>query len=157
MLPSGTLRVNPLVLAIHSIQANYEEDPEREYHVPDTVQALLWACCDPDDFGAPEISPLCEAIRSCDHVAVSLLLRHHANPSRREDGNNAPIFLAIQTSSAETVQLLLQYHPRSREAVPTAEGSLWDRRRTVRRRTAIEAAASCPRCRRVIPDCIAGI
>ena len=57
------------------------------------------------------------------------------------------------------LQLLLQYRvdPRSREAVPTAEGSLWDRRRTVRRRTGIEAAASFPRCRRVILDCIAGI
>ena len=26
------------------------------------LQALLWACCSPNDFGAPEVSPLGEAI-----------------------------------------------------------------------------------------------
>ena len=153
-MPAGTARANPLVLAI---QANYREDPDFEYELPDTVQALLWACCSPDDYGAPEISPLGEALRSGDDImAVSLLLQHRANPSRREDGCNDPIFLAIQMNSAENVHRLLQYHanPRSREAFPSAEGS-GSRRRVLRRRTALEALASLPRCRQVILDFIA--
>ena len=59
-LPVGTARVNPLVLAI---QANCREDPDIENDLPDTVQALLWACCSPNNFGAPEVSPLEEALR----------------------------------------------------------------------------------------------
>ena len=82
-----------------------------EYQLPDTVQALLWAYSSPDDFGAREISPLAEAIRSGDDLAVSQLLMHSANPSRREDGNNDLVFLAIQLSFAE------QVHPAT--AVPS--------------------------------------
>ena len=78
VLAEGTARVSPLVLAI---QANYQEDPDLEYDLPNT--ALLWACCSPHDFGLPEVSPLCEALRSGDNMAVSLLLRHGASPSRR--------------------------------------------------------------------------
>ena len=75
--------------------------------------------CSPDDFGAPEILPLAEAIRSGDDVAVSQLLRHSANPSRREDGNNDLVFLALQLSFAEQVHPLLLYraYPRAKEAV----------------------------------------
>ena len=76
----GTARVSPLVLAK---QANYREDPDVEHELPDTVQALLWVCCSPDDFGAPEVSPLSEALRTGDDMAVSLLPQHRANPSRR--------------------------------------------------------------------------
>ena len=153
VLPEGTARVSPLVLAI---QANYQEDPDLEYDLPNTVQALLWACCSPHDFGLPEVSPLCEALRSGDDMAVSLLLRHEASPSRREEGNNDPIFVAIQMNSAESVHRLLQYSadPRSREAVPSREGHA-GRRRLLRRRTALEAAASLPRCRQVILDFMA--
>ena len=149
----GMSRVNPLVLAI---QANCQEDPDLDYDLPDTVQALLWACCSPDDYGAPEVSPLGEALRAGDDMAVSLLLQHGANPSRREEGCNDPIFLALQANSAENVHRLLQYHanPRSREAVPSAEGS-GSGRRVLRRRTALEVAASLPRCRQVILDFIA--
>ena len=152
VLPAGTAQVNPLVLAI---QANYQEDPDLEYDLPDTVQALLWACCSPHDFGMPEVSPLGEALRAGDDMAVSLLLQHRANPSRREEGGNDPIFLAIRSNSAENVHRLLQYSadPRSREAVPTEEGC-GGRRRLLRRRTVLEAAASFPRCRQVILDFI---
>ena len=124
---------------------------------PNTIQALLWACCSPHDFGMPEVSPLCEALRSGDDMAVSLLLQHSASPSRREEGNNDPIFIAIQMSSAENVHRLLQYgaDPRSREAVPSREGHAG--RRRLRRRTALEAASSHPRCRRVLLDFMAGI
>ena len=95
-----------------------------------------------------------EAIRSSDDMAVSQLLWHRANPSRREDGHNDPIFLAIQMSSATSVQLLLEHQadPRSREAIPAADGSLRGRRRAVRRRTALEAASSFPRCRQALLD-----
>ena len=57
-------------------------------------------------------------------------------------------------SFAERVRLLLLYRAnlRAREAVPTPEGGQWGRRRTVRRRTALEAAASCSSCRRIILD-----
>ena len=37
-MPEGTGRINPLVLAI---RANYLEDPDFEYNLPDTVQL----CC----------------------------------------------------------------------------------------------------------------
>ena len=152
ILPAGTARVNPLVLAI---QANYQEDPDLEYELPDTVQALPWACCFPHDFGMLEVSPLGEAFRSGYDMAVSLLLQHRANPSRREEGGNDPIVLAIQSNSAENVHRLLQdsADPRSREAVPSEEGC-GGRRRLLRRRAALEAAASLPRCRQMILDFI---
>ena len=79
-LPSGTARVNPLVMAI---QAEYLGDRVYDNRLPKAVQALLWACCSPSDFGAPEISPLGEAIRTGDGLALSLLLHHEANPERR--------------------------------------------------------------------------
>ena len=124
--------------------------------MPDTVQALLWACCSPNDYGAPGVSLLGEAIWSGDGLAVSLLLHHGANPSRREEGSNDPIFLAIQECSAEFVKLLLHYraNPRSREAVPTADGSVRGRRITVRRRTALEAASALPGITRILLDAI---
>ena len=95
-----------------------------EYDFPDTVQALLWACCSPNDLGAPGVSPLGEAMRSGDDRAVARLLTFGAKPSRREDGEKDPIFLAIEAVSADYVQLLLAHwaDPRSREAVPTAQG-----------------------------------
>ena len=104
----------------------------------------------------PEVSPLCEALRSGDDMAVLLLLQHRASRSRREEGNNDPIFVAIQMNSAENVHRLLQYSadPRSREAVPSREGYA-GRCRLLRRRTALEAAASLPRCRQVILDFMA--
>ena len=37
-LPGGTTRVSPLVLAI---QGRYQEDPDLEYELPNTIQALL--------------------------------------------------------------------------------------------------------------------
>ena len=153
-IPGGTAMVSPLVLAI---QARYQEDPDQDHELPNTIQALLWACCSPHDFGVPEVSPLCEALRSGDDMAVLLLLQHRASPSMREEGSNDPIFLAIQMSSAENVHRLLQYsaNPRSREAIPSREGHAG--RRRLRRRTALEAAASQPRCRSVLLDFIAGI
>ena len=75
-----------------AIQGRYQEDPDLEYELPNTMQALLWACCSPHDFGMPEVSPLCEALRSGDDMAVSLLLQYRASPSRREEGSNDPIF-----------------------------------------------------------------
>ena len=104
----------------------------------------------------PEVSPLGEALRAGDDMAVSLLLQHRANPSRREEGGNDRIFFAIRRNSAENARRLLQYSvdPRPREAVPTEEGC-GGRRRLLRRRTALEAAASLPRCRQVIMDFIA--
>ena len=103
-IPGGTTMVSPLVLAI---QSRYQEDPDLEYELPNTIQAFLWACCSPHDFGMPEVSPLCEALRSGDDMAVSLLLQHRASPSRREEGSNDPIFVAIQMSSAENLHRLL--------------------------------------------------
>ena len=71
------------------------------------MQAL--ACCSPYDLGLPEVSPLCEALRSGDDMAVTHLLRHGASPSGREEGNNDSIFVTIQMNSAESVHRLLQY------------------------------------------------
>ena len=153
LLPSGTAGVSPLVLAI---QANYNDDPDIESQLPNTVQILLWSCCALDNVGAPEISPLSVAIRYSDHMAVSQLLQRQANPSRREEFDKAPIFLAIQNSMAEVVQLLLQFRadPRSREAIPADEGTATDGRREACHRTALEVAECFPRCRRVLLDFI---
>ena len=90
-VPGGTRLVNPLVLAI---QGRYQEDPDQEYELSNTIQALLWVCCSPQDFGVPKVSPLCEALRSGDDMIVSLLLQHRASPSRREEGSDDPIFVA---------------------------------------------------------------
>ena len=153
-MPGSAHMVSPLVLAI---QSRIYDDPDHEYELPTTIQTLLWARCSPHDFGVPEVSPLCEAIRSGDDMAVLLLLQNNASPSMREEGSNDPIFLAINMSSAENVHRLLQYsaNPRSREAIPSREGHAG--RRRLRRRTALEAAASHPRCRMVLLDFIAGI
>ena len=153
-MPGSAHMVSPLVLAIHS---RIYDDPDHEYELPTPIQTLLWARCSPHDFGVPEVSPLCEAIRSGDDMAVLLLLQNNASPSLREERSNDPIFLAINMSSAENVHRLLQYsaNPRSREAIPSREGHAG--RRRLRRRTALEAAASHPRCCRVLLDFIAGI
>ena len=121
-IPGGTARVSPLVLAI---QARYQEDPDQDFDLPNTIHALLWACCSPHDFGVPEVSPLCEALRSGDDMAVSLLLQHRASPSMREEGSNDPIFVAIQMSSAENVHRLLQYsaNPQVQGSHPVKRGS----------------------------------
>ena len=99
-------RISPLVLAIQSRQ---EEGSHQEQTFPNTVQALLWACCSPHDFGMPEVSPLCEALRTDDEEVVLLLLQSRASPSRREEGSNDPIFIAIQRNSAANVRRLPQY------------------------------------------------
>ena len=153
-MPGSDRMVNPLVLAI---QSRIYDDPDHDYELPTTIQTLLWARCSPHDFGEPEVSPLCDAIRSGDDMAVLLLLQNNASPTMREEGSNDPIFIAIDMSSAENVHRLLQYsaNPRSREAIPTREEHAG--RRRLRRRTALEAAASRPRCQRVLLDFIAGI
>ena len=153
-ISNGMERITPLVLAI---QSRHQENAHPEQTFPNTVQALLWACCSPHDFGMPEVSPLCEALRTDDDEAVLLLLQSRASPSRREEGSNDPIFIAIQRNSAANVRRLLQYSadPRSREAVPSREGHAG--RRRLRRRTAIEAAAAYPQCQQVIRDFITGI
>ena len=90
-LPHGAELINPLVMAV---RANYVED-EVDCCLPDTVQTLLFAHCEPNDFCSPEVSPLRDAIRSGDCRAVAHLLRFRANPNRSEDSQNAPIFTAI--------------------------------------------------------------
>ena len=153
--PSNSMeRISPLVLAI---QSRHQEYPDQGQELPNTIQALLWACCSPHDFGMPEMSPLCEALRAGDDEIVLLLLQYRASPSRREEGNNDPIFVAIQMGSAENVRRLLQSSadPRSREAVPSREGHAG--RRRLKRRTALEAAAAHPQCQRAIRDFIVGI
>ena len=66
--PSNSLeRISPLVLAI---QSRHQEHPDQGQELPNTVQALLWACCSPHDFGMPEMSPLCEALRAGDDEIV---------------------------------------------------------------------------------------
>ena len=89
---------------------------------------------------------ICEALRTDDDEVVLLLLQGRASPSRREEGSNDPIFIAIQRNSAANLRRLLQYSadPRSREAVPSREG--YAGRRRLRRRTAIEVAAAYPQC-----------
>ena len=147
--------LDPLVLAI---QTRYQEDPDQDSELPNTHTWLSFVhAAMRHDFGVPEVSPLCEALRSGDDMAVSLLLQHRASPSMREEGSNDPIFVAIQMSSAENVHRLLQYsaNPRSRDAIPSREGHAG--RRRLRRRTALEAAASHPRCRLVLLDFMAGI
>ena len=73
---------------------------------------------------------------------VLLSLQSRASPSRREEGSNDSIFIAIQRNSAANVGRLLQYSadPTSREAVPSRDGHAG--RRRLHRRTAIEAAAA---------------
>ena len=151
-IPGSMERISPLVIAI---QSRHQENPQQEQDLPNTIQALLWACCSPHDFGMPEVSPLCEALRTGDDEIVLLLLQHRASPSRREEGNNDPIFVAIQMSAAENVRRLLQFSadPRSREAVPSRVHA---GRRRLRRRTAMEAAAAHPHCQRVTREFIIG-
>ena len=59
VLPQGTARVNFLVMAI---QANCQEDPDIDYDLLNTVQAVLPT--------GKQISPFREPLRSGDDVAV---------------------------------------------------------------------------------------
>ena len=79
-MPGSAHMVSPLVLAI---QSRIYDDPDHEYELPTTIQTLLWARCSPHDFGVPEVSPLCEAIRSGDDMAVLLLLQCQSVHARR--------------------------------------------------------------------------
>ena len=92
--------VSPMVLAI---QSRYLDDPEQEYELPTTIQTLLWACYPPHDFGAPEVSPLFEAIR------VEMIWQQEF-----------PIIVAAARRSASCVQILLAYgaDPCSAEQIP---------------------------------------
>ena len=100
---------------VRAIEANYVEMSE-SYSFPDTVQALLWAQCDPNHCGADQRLPLSQAIRSGDDRAVEQLLRAKAKPTRAEEGQEAPLSLAVRTGSLEYVRLLLHYR-----AVPAVE------------------------------------
>ena len=62
-IPNGMERISPLVLAI---QSRHQEDPHQEQTFPNTVQALLWACCSPHDFGMPEVVETASRCRVCD-------------------------------------------------------------------------------------------
>ena len=91
-----------------AIEANYVEMSEN-CTFPDTVQTLLWAQCDPNQCGADQRLPLSEAIRSGDDRAFEQLLRAKANPILTEQGQEAPLSLAMQTRTPNCVRLLLQY------------------------------------------------
>ena len=116
-IPGGTVKVNPIVQAI---EANYL-DADEEFELSDPVIALLWARVDPNEVGAPRVSPLGQAIRSGDDTAVEQLLKHRADPSYREHEHEAPIFQAITVCSPYYVRLLLtaRVDPLSKEHRPT--------------------------------------
>ena len=80
-MPGSTYMVSPLVLAI---QSRYLEDPDQEAELPTTIQALLFGHAARLMILAYLRSPLCEAIRSGDDIAILLLLQHNACPSVRE-------------------------------------------------------------------------
>ena len=79
------------------------------YTYPDTVQALLWAQCDPDHRGADQRLLLSQAIRSGDDRALEQLLQAKATPTLAEQDQYAPLLLAIQIGAPNYVRLLLQY------------------------------------------------
>ena len=56
VLPQGTERVLWSLLFMQ-----IAKDPYIDYDFSRTVQALLWACCSPHDFGMPQVFPLWEA------------------------------------------------------------------------------------------------
>ena len=108
-------RINPLVLAIEESKPITFEEDDDGCLLPDTVQALLLAHCDPNDVGVTELSPLCEAIRSGDCRAITQLLTFRANPNRGEQGSNVP-----SSRSLVSVPWTMRYrNPRAREAAPT--------------------------------------
>ena len=153
-IPNGMEQISPLVMAV---QSRHRENPHQAIHLPNTVQALLWACCSPQDVGLPEVSPLCEALRTDDEeIVLCCSITEPARPDAKMGATTPSLY--IQMRSAENVRRLLQFSagPRSREAVPvqTREGHAG--RRRLRRRTALEAAAAHPQCQRVIRDFING-
>ena len=115
----------------------------------------MLAHCDPNDFGDPQASPLCKAIKSGDSRAVSQLLKFRVNPNRAEDGQNVPIFAAIAVSSEGHVHMFIKHRakPRAKEVIP-ATLECRRGRRVVKRRTALEVAVDKPPIRSVLLDAI---
>ena len=80
------------------------------------------------------------------------LLMFWANFNRREESRNGSVFIAINVSCAEYVQLLwTRANPRPREAISTAVGCHRGRP-VIRRRSVFEAAEDKPGIRNVILD-----
>ena len=96
-----------------------------DYIYPDTVQALLWAQCDPNHSGAEQRLPLSQAIRSGDDRALEQLLQARADPTLQEPDQSAPLLLAIQAGAPGYVRLLLQYKadPETTESAPQGDDS----------------------------------
>ena len=92
--PSTAGKRDKICSIVRAIEANYVELAD-EYIYPDTVQALLWAQCDPKHSGADQRLPLIQAIRSGDDRALEQLLQARANPTLQEPDENAPLLLAI--------------------------------------------------------------
>ena len=136
-IPIGDTRINPLVTAIES---NWQDEHEDSAY-PNSVLALLYARVDPNNVGAPPVSPLGQAVRFHDDRAVEQLLEHGADTEYREPGRELPLLHAVRTGTARCVSLLLRYraNPLATELLPVTHDSS-GRGTRVRYRTAAEVA-----------------
>ena len=76
--------------------------------LPDILQTLLLALCDPNNYGAPPRSPLGAAIRRGEERVVEVLLQHRADPHLREHAQEVPLLLAIAKGATNCVKILLE-------------------------------------------------
>ena len=150
--PSMAGKRDKICTIVRAIEANYVELVD-DYIYPDTVQALLWAQCDPNYSGADQRLPLSQAIRSGDDRAFEQLLQARADPTLQESDQNAPLLLAIQVGAPNYVRLLLQYKadPEITESAPkgTASSPMGS---MVQRQTASDLASPFPDILEILQD-----
>ena len=139
--PSISRQHDEISTLVRAIEANYVELAD-DYVYPDTVQALLWAQCDPNHSSGGQRLLLSQAIRSGDDRAGPGL-----PPTSREPDENAPLLLASQVGSPTYVRLLLKHRadPGVTESLPQSESSFSScKGQSLPRRTASELASSFP-------------
>ena len=117
-LPMGPrMTINALVL---SLQSPYMELMESEDY-PNVLRTLLYAMCDPNDFGQPPKSPLSEATLRNDQEAVKLLLAHRAAINETARGDHFPLITAVKQQRTHMVRYHLEQRadPTVKDYVPT--------------------------------------
>ena len=102
----GRMTINPLTLAIQSAPMLLEA-PCRT-GMPNILESLLQANCDPNHFGHPPKSPLNEAVLRNSVATVRLLIEGRANANLQARGHDMPLVFAVKQHRSEMIRCLLE-------------------------------------------------
>ena len=85
---------NPLTLLLWSPCLPLNE--EDKINCPRALESLLKSRCSPNEFGTPETSPLCVAVRARDVESVNDLLAYAADPNLAPEDTDPPLCTAAR-------------------------------------------------------------